>query len=1298
MISLLISSVGFAQVTVPVDFEQDPGNYDFLGFEGAESAIEANPDQTGENTSGNVMRSTKTEGSAFYAGTSINLDAPIDFSTMQALAMDVWSPKLDIPVKLRLEDENNTAGIEVDMNTTTTNEWERLEYDFSSVMNPDVDYVRIVVFFEFVVDLPGDGTIYYFDNVELTESSGGGDNDGYCNTTVQHLGIPAETASAINLTIENQDAQSMIVKISSANSDPVDDLIIPGASGATIGAADFSVPGEISRTLTWDAPPADVALNVLWSKESFGGNWQLSPEDVVVPFDFVCGGGGTGVSLPLDFELDPQAYTYEGFEGADSAIETNPDQSGTNTSANVMRTIKTDGALFYAGTSITLDEPVQFTSTGILEMDIWSPKMDIPIKLRLEDADNTAGIEVDVNNTTTNGWETLQYDFSGVLNPDVDYVKVIVFFEFIADLPGDGTTYYFDNIRAFEDMSEVITLPLDFEFAEEEYDYEGFEGADSAIETNPDQSGENTSENVMRTIKTDGSQFYAGTFVNLDEAIDFSENTALKMDVWSPKLDIPVRMRLENADNSVGVELDVNTTTQNEWETLTYDFTSMLTPGVEFVRIVVFFEFVDGLPGDGTTYYYDNIELTEGSGGDLLFCNTTVQHLGIPAETASAINLTIENVDANSMIVTISSANSDPVDLLIVNNGSGATISEEDLSVPGEISRTLTWTDPPTDVVLNILWSKVSFEGNWQLSPMEISVPFNSSCDGLPDQIDLPVTFEDENVDYSFGDFEGAASMLVEDPTDASNTVAQTIRTDMAGTFAGTVIGVDGFANPIPFAAPLDTKLSVRVWSPEAGIPVRLKVENALDPGIYVETETNTTVAETWETLEFDFGANAPGSPVLNFAASYSKAIIFFNFGAEGTAVGEQTFYWDDVEFVPGAELNQVDLTVTFEDETVAYLLSDFAGAASQVVEDPTDASNTVAQTIRTDAAATFAGTTIGGVAGFANPIPFADGETFMNVRVWSPEAGIPVRLKVEAQANPTISVETQVNTTVAEGWETLEFDFSNEADGTQPINLANTYSKATIFFNFGAEGSVVGEQTYYWDDLAFGMAPEPYTVYNVIADSLDHETLELAIGEAELVDALNGTGPLTVFAPTDDAFNALPDGMLDMLLADPTGDLQEILLYHVLGEQLASTDISEGPKTTLQGEDIQITIEGTDVFINDALVTVVDLFADNGVVHVIDAVLLPPSFTDGLEELSATSAIQAWPNPATNQLNVEFLSEPFSKVQMTIYDVSGRMIEQFNPQNRLSRIDLTGYQAGQYILRIDNKGKGYYHKFIITK
>jgi uncharacterized surface protein with fasciclin (FAS1) repeats len=140
-------------------------------------------------------------------------------------------------------------------------------------------------------------------------------------------------------------------------------------------------------------------------------------------------------------------------------------------------------------------------------------------------------------------------------------------------------------------------------------------------------------------------------------------------------------------------------------------------------------------------------------------------------------------------------------------------------------------------------------------------------------------------------------------------------------------------------------------------------------------------------------------------------------------------------------------------------------------------------------------------------------------------------------------------------------------------------------------------------------LPPARRTVVDVIVESEVHNTLEAAVIAAGLVDALNGDGPFTVFAPTDAAFAALPAGTVETLLQDPTGDLAQILLYHVLGAQVLSTDLSDGlTATTLQGKDITVTINNEGIFINNAKVIVADIVTDNGVVHVIDAVLLPPA------------------------------------------------------------------------------------------
>jgi uncharacterized surface protein with fasciclin (FAS1) repeats len=122
-------------------------------------------------------------------------------------------------------------------------------------------------------------------------------------------------------------------------------------------------------------------------------------------------------------------------------------------------------------------------------------------------------------------------------------------------------------------------------------------------------------------------------------------------------------------------------------------------------------------------------------------------------------------------------------------------------------------------------------------------------------------------------------------------------------------------------------------------------------------------------------------------------------------------------------------------------------------------------------------------------------------------------------------------------------------------------------------------------------------------------ETLVAAVEAAGLVDALKGEGPFTIFAPTDEAFAALPEGTLETLLADPSGDLTQILLYHVLPGKVMAADVSDGLEAeTLQGASVGFSVEGDTVKIDDATIVSTDVEASNGVIHIIDAVMLPPS------------------------------------------------------------------------------------------
>lgn len=132
--------------------------------------------------------------------------------------------------------------------------------------------------------------------------------------------------------------------------------------------------------------------------------------------------------------------------------------------------------------------------------------------------------------------------------------------------------------------------------------------------------------------------------------------------------------------------------------------------------------------------------------------------------------------------------------------------------------------------------------------------------------------------------------------------------------------------------------------------------------------------------------------------------------------------------------------------------------------------------------------------------------------------------------------------------------------------------------------------------------------IVDVAAKNGSFNTLVAAVKAAGLVDTLKGEGPFTVFAPTDDAFAKLPDGTVDMLLMPENKDkLVSVLTYHVVPGKVMAADVVKLDKaTTVQGQDVMIKTMGDKVMVNDANVIATDVKAKNGVIHVIDTVIMP--------------------------------------------------------------------------------------------
>jgi uncharacterized surface protein with fasciclin (FAS1) repeats len=139
---------------------------------------------------------------------------------------------------------------------------------------------------------------------------------------------------------------------------------------------------------------------------------------------------------------------------------------------------------------------------------------------------------------------------------------------------------------------------------------------------------------------------------------------------------------------------------------------------------------------------------------------------------------------------------------------------------------------------------------------------------------------------------------------------------------------------------------------------------------------------------------------------------------------------------------------------------------------------------------------------------------------------------------------------------------------------------------------------------LALGTA-QAADIVDTAKSAGSFNTLVTAVQAAGLVETLKGPGPFTVFAPTDEAFAKIPKEKLDALLKDKAA-LTKVLTYHVVPGKVMAKDVKAGPVKTVEGSSLSVTTTGGNVAVDQANVTKTDIVADNGVIHVIDAVVMP--------------------------------------------------------------------------------------------
>jgi hypothetical protein len=206
-----------------------------------------------------------------------------------------------------------------------------------------------------------------------------------------------------------------------------------------------------------------------------------------------------------------------------------------------------------------------------------------------------------------------------------------------------------------------------------------------------------------------------------------------------------------------------------------------------------------------------------------------------------------------------------------------------------------------------------------------------------------------------------------------------------------------------------------------------------------------------------------------------------------------------------------------------------------------------------------------------------------------------------------------------------------------------------------------------------------PTTVWGVVVNSPDHTILEGAIAATNLDLVLNDmAAEFTLFAPTDAAFQALPAGTIEALLANlPL--LTDILTYHAVGSIALSTDLEDGQVIeTIEGSNVVVSIGPDGIFINDAEVILEDIVTDNGVVHVIDAVLSIPT---NVEESTQNSPIALFPNPVKETLNVDLSG--YDRVMYEVVSMTGARVMEGMFNGGLNQLNVAGLNTGVYHVRL---------------
>jgi uncharacterized surface protein with fasciclin (FAS1) repeats/predicted lipoprotein with Yx(FWY)xxD motif len=749
----------------------------------------------------------------------------------------------------------------------------------------------------------------------------------------------------------------------------------------------------------------------------------------------------------------------------------------------------------------------------------------------------------------------------------------------VANLEADnGVVHVIDAVLV--PSVDKAAFPIDFETKTDavwEVFANGAGAADDFMTiANPDKTGINTSDNVLKFKVNDGADPWAGAFSNSYAPVEFTEEmNKVTMMVWKSVIS-PVGFKVEASSNGGPVtEVKVSNTVTNQWEKLTFDMSALV--GYSYDRIVIFPDFPNTRTS-GTTVYVDNIQIEK---------KTTVVDIIVNSPDHNTLEAA---VIAAGLVETLQGEG--PFTVFAPTDAAFAALPE------GTIEALLGDIQALTDILLYHVVGAKAMSSDLSNGQKIVTVQGK----------EVTVTINEEGV------FINNAKVTVAD-LEADNGVVHVIDAVLLPpVLPATVVDiiVNSDAHNTLEAAVIAAGL-VETLQGEGPFTVFAPTDAAFAalPAGTIEALLGDIPALTNILLYHVVGAKAMSSDLSNgqkiVTAQGKEVTVTIN--ADGVFINNAKVTVADLEAENGVvhvidavllpPVDKAAFPIDFETMTDAVWEVFANGAGSDddfmVIANPDktgiNTSDNVLKFKVNDGADPWAGAFSDSYA----PVEFTENSHIVTMMVWKSVIS-PVGFKVEASTNGGPVTEVKVSNTLTNQWEKLTFDLS--------ALIGYSYNRIVIFPDFPATRT--SGTTVYVDNVEIEKTL-PATVVDIIVNSDAHNTLEAAVIAAGLVETLQGEGPFTVFAPTDAAFAALPEGTIEALLGDIPA-LTDILLYHVVGAKAMSSDLSNGQKiVTVQGKEVTVTINADGVFINNAKVTVADLEAENGVVHVIDAVLLPP-------------------------------------------------------------------------------------------